>query len=770
MSAPEATPSPSAETSDSQALRRLREITDRVPGIVFELRRETDGRISLPFVSGGSLEMSGVPSAEAEANPNALFSLIHPDDMHIVFGAMNSPSDRPTSLDYRAFHRDGRTRWVHSLATRRVEPDGAVIVTGCWQEFTREKELQDRLAQATEAAEAASRAKSEFLATMSHEIRTPMNAVLSFAYLGLQADPPPKLREHFARIESSARTLLSLIDDILDLSKVEAGKLHLEHTSFALSQVLDNLHSVVGLRAQEKGLHFAVEVDEDVPATLVGDPLRLGQVLLNLGGNAVKFTREGEVVVRVGRADAVGRGVWPGRDRTLSPVPISQTPANPNGGAAESWGSLRSPQPTDGFTLEFSVRDTGIGLTQEQIGKLFQAFVQADSSTTREFGGTGLGLSISKRLVELMGGTIGVHSEPGQGSTFHFTASFDAPQASSDAPGVAADAGVLVGLSVLVTDDHDINRQVVSELFGSVDVEVTLAASGAEAIAAVAAQRFDAIFMDLRMPGMDGVEATRRIRAQEAALDAVPARRTPIIALTANVMAPDRERCLAAGMDAFVGKPIVVAELFGALARQTGRSRIAARFGLSQADSMSACDPSQTAAPTGTLATDFGFAAARARFGHKPELFDALVCRYIEGEDLSARLRAELAAQRFDTALISAHTLKGFAAQVGALQVSRLAAQIERSLETGLPTVAAIDALVAAVADSRRALSEDRPPAAAPAPGASAAALRTELLRRLSDDDDAAYETFEALRAALGMSASADLAPIGWHIAKDSLI
>ena len=707
-----------SETSDSQALRRLREITDRVPGIVFELRRETDGRISLPFVSGGSLEMSGVPAAEAEANPNALFSLIHPDDMHIVFGAMNSTSDRPTSLDYRAFHRDGRTRWVHSLATRRVEPDGAVIVTGCWQEYTREKELQDRLAQATEAAEAANRAKSEFLATMSHEIRTPMNAVLSFAYLGLQADPPPKLREHFARIESSARTLLSLIDDILDLSKVEAGKLHLEHTPFALSQVLDNLHSVVGLRAQEKGLRFAVEVDEDVPGTLVGDPLRLGQVLLNLGGNAVKFTREGEVVVHVGRAVPADAG---------ASGPLGET------------------------VLEFSVRDTGIGLTEEQIGKLFQAFVQADSSTTREFGGTGLGLSISKRLVELMGGTVGVHSEAGRGSTFHFSARFDALAADSAEPGAAVDATVLAGLSVLVTDDHDINRQVVSELFGSVDVRVTLAASGAEAIEAAATQRFDAIFMDLRMPGMDGVEATRRIRAQEAALDPALARRTPIIALTANVMAPDRERCLAAGMDAFVGKPIVVAELFGALARCTHRRILM---------------PNKNAPATEpALAPEAAFVAARARFGHKPELYEALVRRYIEGEDLSARLRAELAAQRFDTALLSAHTLKGFAAQVGAMQVSRLAAQIERSLETGLPTVAAIDALVSAVADSRLALSADVGPVAVPVASASATALLAELKRRLGDDDDAAYETFEALREALGAAARADLAPIGWHIA-----
>ncbi|WP_022974791.1 PAS domain-containing hybrid sensor histidine kinase/response regulator [Nevskia ramosa] len=709
--------STTSETSDSQALRRLREITDRVPGIVFELRRETDGRISLPFVSGGSLEMSGVPSAEAEANPNALFSLIHPDDLHIVLGAMNSTSDRPTSLDYRAFHRDGRTRWVHSLATRRVEPDGAVIVTGCWQEYTREKELQDRLAQATEAAEAASRAKSDFLATMSHEIRTPMNAVLSFAYLGLQADPPPKLREHFARIESSARTLLSLIDDILDLSKVEAGKLHLEHTPFALSQVLDNLHSVVGLRAQEKGLHFAVEVDEDVPGTLVGDPLRLGQVLLNLGGNAVKFTREGEVVVRVGMARA-----------------------EPEHSADQTM-------------LEFSVRDSGIGLTQEQIGKLFQAFVQADSSTTREFGGTGLGLSICKRLVELMGGTIGVHSEPGQGSTFHFSARFDTPEAVSAKPGAAAEATVLAGLSVLVTDDHDINRQVVSELFGSVDVQVTLAASGAEAIEAAAAQRFDAIFMDLRMPGMDGIEATRRIRAQEAALDPALARRTPIIALTANVMAPDRERCLAAGMDAFVGKPIAVSELFGALARCTNR-RVAT--------------PAVSATlPEPPLAPEAAFAAARTRFGHKPELYEALARRYIEGEDLSERLRAELAAQRFDAALLSAHTLKGFAAQVGAMQVSRLAAQIERSLETGLPTVAAIDALVAAVADSRLALMAHAEAGAdaVPVVSASAASLRAELLRRLGDDDDAAYETFEALRAALGAAAGADLATIGRHIA-----
>ncbi len=741
------------------AEKLLREITDNMPGLVFQFRMSETGAMLMPFISKGIKVLVGMSEGEIDNRMETLTTVVVPEDQPTMIAAIIKSVTEvgPCKIDLRINHAvTGERRWLR-LNSSPVLTDIGPVWFGTMQDITDFKLLEQQLATAKEAAEAANRAKGEFLATMSHEIRTPMNAVLSFAYLGSQADPPPKLRQHFARIESSARALIVLIDDILDFSKVEAGKLRLEHTPFALSQVLDNLESVVGLRAQEKGLGFRIAVDADVPTVLVGDPLRLGQVLMNLGGNAVKFTRQGEVVVRV---TTVGWGVWPGRDRTLSPVPISQTPANPNGGSADRWGSLRSPQPTHETMLEFSVRDTGIGLSQEQIAKLFQAFVQADSSTTREFGGTGLGLSISKQLVALMGGDIDIHSNLGQGSTFRFTARFAlAPEGAVPALAAAADAASLAGLSVLVTDDHDINREVVSELLASADVRATLATSGFEAIAAAQAQRFDAIFMDLRMPGMDGIEATRRIRELEAA----SAQRTPIIALTANVMAPDRERCLAAGMDEFVGKPIVVDELFAALARVTGRAGTAPPLALAQAASPHRENDD----------ADHDFDRARRRVSRMPELYEHLAQRFVHGEDLVDRLRAQLApgAPPSEDAAVTAHTLKGFAAQVGALRVSQLAAEIETALARthAVPSSAALDELAAALAEARRRLTAL--PASAPATAAGAvdaeviARLSAQLEQDLKDDEDTAWDRFEALSDALPPAEREKLAPVGRLIA-----
>ncbi|MCW2235790.1 response regulator [Azospirillum canadense] len=356
------------------------------------------------------------------------------------------------------------------LEGSRVE--GAVVV---FHEIAERKRAEEALLQAKTVAEAASRAKSEFLANMSHEIRTPMNAILGLVHLLQQTELSTRQRDYAQKIRISAQSLLGILNDILDFSKVEAGKLELERVDFRLDDLLQNLAVILGAAAQDKDIEVLFSVAPEVPLDLVGDPLRLQQVLINLAGNAIKFTEAGEVVV-----------------------------------------SVRAVEVTDGrAVLAFSIRDTGIGIDTAQRERLFQAFSQADSSTTRRYGGTGLGLAICTRLVALMGGAMDVESQPGQGSDFHFTAVFGRETVPAERPVRARP--VPRGLSVLVVDDNPTARAVLGELVSSFGWRAEVCQSGAEAIAelerATAAGRpYDIVLMDWKMPGLDGIETTRRIR------------------------------------------------------------------------------------------------------------------------------------------------------------------------------------------------------------------------------------------------------------------
>ena len=404
------------------------------------------------------------------------------------------------------------------------------------REVVQRKRAEGDLERAKDAAEAANRAKSTFLATMSHEIRSPMNAILGLSHLALRTELTPKQSDYLGKIHSSAENLLGVITEILDFSKIEAGKLELEQVRFALRRVLDDVAAVSGYRAREKGLELVFSLESEVPQVLEGDPVRLGQVLTNLIGNAVKFTDQGEVVVQ---------------------------------GAVER-------RETERIQLRFEVRDTGIGMEQERAETLFEAFAQADSSTTRKYGGTGLGLSISKRLVEAMGGSIGVRSTLGVGSTFSFTAWFgyrrqwdgdegdNAPSASLSSGSGDRRVSGLAGLSVLLVEDNTINQQVAQELLQRAGSEVLIAENGGEALrrlAALAPQRPDAVLMDLQMPEMDGYEATRRIRSRAEYAD------LPIIAMTAHASEEERRRCLGAGMNDHVTKPVDPELLLATLSR-----------------------------------------------------------------------------------------------------------------------------------------------------------------------------------------------------------
>ena len=623
----------------------------------------------------------------------------------------------------------GKEVWVdcYFIKLNRVDEPHLLLIQTDVSEFRRSEQA---ISLAKAEAENANCAKSEFLANMSHEIRTPMNAIIGLSDLALgTSELPPKLHNYLNKIHTSSKALLSIINDILDYSKVEAGRLELDQTELRLDDLLENVADLFNVRAEEKGIELVLDIAPDVPERVLGDSLRLGQVMNNLVGNAVKFTEQGEIVIRV---------------QQLAQV--------------------------DGIsTLHFAVRDTGIGMTEEQTARLFKAFTQADSSITRRFGGTGLGLIISKKLVEKMGGDIAVASEPGKGSTFSFTirlpvssqahierspaelpviimvtahskelllqeargvyldAVLNKPVTSSglfdtimdfqgghkhqhDVPSSASiieNASAIRGARILLAEDNETNQLVAMDILERMGLDVTVVNNGQEALEMLQQADFDAVLMDLQMPTMDGLEAARRIRQEERWNG------LPMIAMTAAVMAQDRAACSAAGMDDHVAKPIAQHDLLQTLLRWIKPTTFAGQ-----------ASARQIANPAGSklcLRSEdlpgFDVPAALDRLAGNSELLIELLKKFAI-EFAGARDSLSLLVKEGDRPATAAfvHRIKGAAANLGTMELYRASEALEQALKAGS---AAIDrgAFDSALARAMKSTSRLNQPAKA-IPGA----------------------------------------------------
>ena len=838
--------------------RRISEMADNVPGVVYRCRMDADW--TMLFISSGITQLTGYPVSDFIHNHvRSYASVIHPEDSARVDQVVGEAvaQREPYSIEYRVVHQSGAVCWVLERGRASYNASGmADYLDGSITDVTEQKQLATQLAIASAEAQEASKAKSEFLANLSHEIRTPMNAIIGLSHLALKTQLTTRQHDYVNKIHNSAQSLLGIINDILDLSKIEAGKLTIENTEFDLLEVLDNLASLVSVKAEEKGLEFLISAAPSLPYFLIGDPLRLGQVLLNLAGNAVKFTAQGQVLVSV------------------TELPDTRSATH--------------------IGLRFAISDTGIGLTEEQRGKLFKAFSQADASTTRKYGGTGLGLTISKQLSELMGGEIGVDSVPGEGSTFWFTVTagiaaerrragrgsaealqgrrvlvvddngsarsivenyvtsfgmasrqaasgeqavqmVQAAQAEGapyelvlmdwqmpglngieaalkirqlDTPpkivlltahgreevirsaeeakldgflvkpvnpsllldaslvalfggalaggGMRRDRGdenanVLQGLSVLLAEDNEINQQVAREVLEGFGVAVDIADNGRIAVEKLrAAQRpYSVVLMDMQMPEMDGLTATRTIRADGSIAH------LPIIAMTANAMEADRQACTDAGMDDFISKPFKPKELL----------RLLQKWGWGESTASPVDAPEENAHREAQV---FNVADGVDRVGSEAILFKLARQLFEQPQVAVHSIPALVDAGDHDAAIRAAHSAAGASSLLGFERLAAAARLLEAQLKQRAPFAEALLAAQQAFATAQAALHSVAAPVPPAGPSAldaaSLAALLAQLANQIESYDSMATETVSILRDALGRSAPKLLEQLDEHL------
>ncbi|HID97113.1 MAG TPA: response regulator [Thermodesulfobacteriaceae bacterium] len=847
-----------AERLASQSRRKLINITDNVPGAVYQFRLGPDMKPIFTFMSDGILPLLGINRTTAVNNSDAVMDCLEKNDKKRFLASVKKSAEtmQPVIHEFRVNSGDNRVIWVSGGAVPTREPDGNTVWNGYWIDITPRKNMEHALEKARRAADAANKAKSAFLAGMSHEIRTPMNAITGFSHLVLETPLSNRQKEYITKIQGAADTLLGIIDQILDFSKIEAGKLEMEQVDFDLHEVMETLSDMITLKAAEKNLEFIISVDTRIPSHLIGDPLRLGQILINLANNAIKFTEQGEIIVDVRKQEQRGESI----------------------------------------DLIFSVKDTGIGLTDDQVDSLFHPFTQADSSTTRKYGGTGLGLAISRSLVKMMGGSIGVESRKGQGSNFYFTAVFEIsrrnihkhpelPSALRDMPVLVVDdnassrkiicsylesfglracearsgreavssvekaagsnpfrlvlmdwkmpvmdgietakairkncngnslkpaiillcpygnheiirlvkeeglagwlnkpvnpsrlasavlntlqydedvsrqkvettlrdsATNLQGARLLVVEDDEICRQVAMEILSSAGFPVTVACNGKEAVDMAERYEFDGILMDIQMPVMDGLEAAAAIRKIERLKD------LPIIAMTGNAMAGDREKSLQAGMNDHVTKPINVKNLFNTLEKWISLP-------------VRPVVDSPSSAEAENVQTDFPYVrgidirTGLIRTGWNRKLYLELLRRFRKHHgSVPEKIKASLEDNDTATAERLAHTLKGASGNVGASELAGIAGQAEDSIRAGNTD---IDLLISAmteeltrVCNAIDTLADEDPLEAESltdflSPDINELnSMLIELRRLLADDDAGAVEMFDNINEKISKS------------------
>jgi len=630
----------------------LRTIIDHLGEGVYTL----DDAGQLSYINGQAEKMLGWTFEEMRGRN--VHDLIHhhrrdgsplPADDCPIYKAMHD-CEIYRSSDEVFFHRDGTALPVKVSGAplmRAGERVGAVVM---FSDMRTQMLLQQRLVEAKESAEQAARLKSDFLSTMSHEIRTPLNGVMGMADLLFDTQLDASQVEYVRIIKTSADALRSIIDDILDFSKIEAGRLELECTDFSLRKVVQNSIDILAAKAREAGITLESNIDPLLPDHLNGDPVRIRQVLLNFLSNAIKFTRRGEIRLRA-EAAAVG------------------------------------PSAEQRIGVRLSVRDTGIGISEEAQARLFQAFIQADSSTTRRFGGTGLGLAICRRLAEAMGGEIGVQSVPGKGSTFWIRVPLrpgraTAAAGSGDAPGVparqpaAAQLPAPAGLKaqapkpLLLAEDNAINQRVATLVLNKLGYEVDVVENGADAVRQAATGRYALVLMDCQMPEMDGFEATAAIRLAERDSGV----HLPIVAMTANAIEGDRERCIAAGMDDYIPKPINADRLRDVLAIWIVSARAQPASGVQGAPAPAACSPAAPAVDLARLNDLFE--------GDRDAIVELLGVFRASMKNIQGCIAGEFLAHG-DKVADLAHEVRGMAGNLGAQRLAELATDCEICANAG---------------------------------------------------------------------------------------